>query len=691
MKKYEIDNIRNVVFVGHQSCGKTMLCEAILYNTGVTNRIGRIEDGNTVMDGSPDEIERQITINVGLASCEFEKYKLNLLDTPGYEDFVGEVVSCLEVAEGSVVVIGADSSVEVGTEKNWRFLDRKKLSRIVCVNRMDKEHADFEKCLAEAQSNLSSKIMPLNLPVGEGESFKGVVDLVNRKAYIYSSGGKFTEEAVPADMVDKVDEWRQKLMDFAAEADDSLLEKFFESGKLDDKELAQGLSAGCKNGTLVPLVVVSSVENIGVKQMLNTIVSMLPSPASRTDIDIRSDSGEISKIKIGPSKSPLSFVFKTLSEKHIGDIAYLRTFSGDLATGSEMYDSNSGNSERIGQLYVMQGKERIEADSIAAGDLGGAVKLKSAKINHTLCKKSESVILRGIEFPKPSLRTAIEAKAKGDMDKVGAGLHKLSDEDPSFTIETNPELRQTILSGQGELHFEVILGRLKRKYGVEVDMIPPGIPYRETISAVAEAQGKHKKQSGGRGQFGDVWLKLEPMEREGGFEFVDGIVGGVVPSKFIPAVEKGVVAAMDEGVVAGYPVQDVKVTLYFGSYHTVDSSDAAFKMAGSKGFKAAVKLAKPVILEPIYNVEVIVPEEYMGDVMGDMSMRRGKIQGTEQEGTRQRIKAQVPLSELYKYATSLRSMTQGRASHTRDFSHYDVVPHDIAQKLIAKAEAEKEE
>ncbi len=668
-----------------------MLCEAILYNTGVTNRIGRIEDGNTVMDGSPDEIERQITINVGLASCEFEKYKLNLLDTPGYEDFVGEVVSCLEVAEGSVVVIGADSSVEVGTEKNWRFLDRKKLSRIVCVNRMDKEHADFEKCLAEAQSNLSSKIMPLNLPVGEGESFKGVVDLVNRKAYIYSSGGKFTEEAVPADMVDKVDEWRQKLMDFAAEADDSLLEKFFESGKLDDKELAQGLSAGCKNGTLVPLVVVSSVENIGVKQMLNTIVSMLPSPASRTDIDIRSDSGEISKIKIGPSKSPLSFVFKTLSEKHIGDIAYLRTFSGDLATGSEMYDSNSGNSERIGQLYVMQGKERIEADSIAAGDLGGAVKLKSAKINHTLCKKSESVILRGIEFPKPSLRTAIEAKAKGDMDKVGAGLHKLSDEDPSFTIETNPELRQTILSGQGELHFEVILGRLKRKYGVEVDMIPPGIPYRETISAVAEAQGKHKKQSGGRGQFGDVWLKLEPMEREGGFEFVDGIVGGVVPSKFIPAVEKGVVAAMDEGVVAGYPVQDVKVTLYFGSYHTVDSSDAAFKMAGSKGFKAAVKLAKPVILEPIYNVEVIVPEEYMGDVMGDMSMRRGKIQGTEQEGTRQRIKAQVPLSELYKYATSLRSMTQGRASHTRDFSHYDVVPHDIAQKLIAKAEAEKEE
>ena len=691
MRKYEIDNIRNIVFVGHQSCGKTMLCEAVLHNAGVTNRIGRIEDGNTVMDASPDEIERQISINAGLASCEFKKCKLNLLDAPGYEDFIGEVMSCLEVAEAATVVVSADSGVEVGTEKIWRYLERKGFPRMVCINRMDKEHADFDKCLTEAQESLGSKIMPVVLPVGQGDSFKGVVDLVKKKAYIYSSGGKFTEEEVPSDMTGKVDEWRQKLMDFAAEADDSLLEKFLEGGKLDDDELAQGLSAGCKSGTLVPLVAVSSIENIGVKQFMEAMSSMFPSPAGREEIDARTDSGDIKKIKIGPSEPTLAFIFKTLSEKHIGEIAYLRTFSGDMAVGSELYDSNSESSERIGQLYVIQGKERVEVDSIPAGDIGGAVKLKSAKINHTLCRKSDMIVLKGIDFPKPSLRTAIEAKAVGDMDKVGAGLHKLSDDDPSFIMEIDSELRQTILSGQGELHFEVILGRLKRKYGVEVEMVPPGIPYRETISGVAEAQGKHKKQSGGRGQYGDVWLKLEPREREAGFEFVNAIVGGVIPTKYIPAVEKGVVAAMSEGVLAGFPVQDIKATLYFGSFHNVDSSDGAFKMAGSKGFKAAVKLAKPVILEPIYDVEVIVPEEYMGDVMGDMSMRRGKIHGTEQDGKMQIIKAQVPLSELYKYATSLRSMTQGRASHTREFSHYDVVPHEIAQKLIAKAEAEKEE
>ncbi len=691
MKKYKIDNIRNIVFVGHQSCGKTILSESVLFNAGLITRIGKIEDGNTMLDISPDEIERQISISTGLASFEHGDCKVNLLDTPGYEDFVGEVMSCFEVVEGSVVVISADSGVEVGTEKTWRYLDRKGLPRLVCINKMDKEHADFDNCLEQVQKSLSSKIMPLVLPIGQGGSFKGVVDLLKKKAFVYSGGGKFSEEEVPADMVDRVAEWRQKLMDFAAEADDSLLEKFLEGGELNDVELAQGLSAGCRAGTLVPLVACSATENIGVRQFMDLIVSLLPSPAWRTEVDIRTDSGDIKRIKIGPAEPTLSFVFKTLSEKHIGDIAYVRTFSGDMGVSNELYDANSESSERIGQLYVVQGKERIETDSIPAGDLGGAVKLKSAKINHTLCKKSEMVVLRGIEFPKPSLHTAIEARVQGDMDKIGAGLHRLAEEDPSFIMEINAELRQTILSGQGELHFEVILGRLKEKYGVEIDMVAPRIPYRETITGVAEAQGKHKKQSGGRGQYGDVWLKLEPQSREAGFEFVNAIVGGAIPTKYIPAVEKGIIVAMAEGVVAGYPVQDVKVTLYDGSFHNVDSSDGAFKMAGSKGFKAAVKQAKPVLLEPVYDVEVIVPDEYLGDVMGDMSMRRGKIQGTEQETGMQKIKAQVPLAELYKYATALRSMTQGRAAHTREFSHYDVLPHENAQKLIAQAEAEKEE
>ncbi len=689
MKKFSIDLIRNITLVGHQSSGKTILGEAILFDTGVTSRIGKIEDGNTVFDSAPDEIERQVSINAGFAWCEHNKTKINLLDTPGYEDFVGEVISSIAVTEGGVVVIAADSSVEVGTEKTWKLFEAKGIPKIVCVNKMDKEHADFDKCVSDAQSYLGAKVVPLTLPIGQGDSFKGVINVLKNKAFI-TVGGKVTEEDVPADMEGAVNDMRQKLMDFAAESDDSLLEKFFETGELSNDELVKGLSAGCLSGTFVPLVAVSATENIGVRQLLDLIVSMLPSPEWRTEIDTVKGE-EIEKTKIGAGEPTAAFVFKALSEKHLGDLSIIRTYSGEMKVGEDLYNSSLDSSERIGQLYFMQGKEREDTDSIPAGDMGAAVKLKSAKVGNTLCPKSKQIIIAPVEYPQPSLHTAIEARAKGEMDKVSAGLTRLSDEDQTFTVENNAELRQTILSGQGELHLEVILGRLKRKYGVDVDMIAPKIPYRETIAAKSEAQGKHKKQSGGRGQFGDVWLRLEPLHRGGGFEFVDSIVGGVIPGKFIPAVEKGVRDSMKNGVVAGYKFQDVKVTLYDGSFHTVDSSEAAFKTAGSKGFKAAVQQAKPVILEPVYDVEVLVPEAYMGDIMGDLSGRRGKIQGTEQEGSLQKIKAQVPLADLHRYSTSLRSMTQGKAVHTRTFSHYEVVPHDIAQRLIAEAEAEKEE
>lgn len=689
MKKYSIDRIRNIVLVGHQSSGKTMLAEAIAFDAGVITRFGQIEDGNTLLDSTPDEIERKISITAGLTFIEIDKTKVNMIDTPGYNDFVGEVLSCLPVVEGGVVVMSAENGVEIGTENTWKYLDRYDLPRIVCVNKMDKEHADFKKCLDGAQQHLGAKVMPLFLPIGRGESFKGLVDILRKRAYTYQgSDGKFTEEDVPADMAGEVDKLRQGLMDFAAETDDSLLEKFLEGGELTDEELTRGLAAGCLAGSLVPLIPVSSIGNIGIRQLMKLVVDMLPAPTWRKEL-MAEEEGK--KIEIKPDGPTLSYVFKSLSEKHIGDLSFIRSYAGDLAVGADLYNANTETSERIGQIYFIQGKNRVETDAIGPGDIGAAVKLKSAKMNQTLCARSGAVVIKAPEFPQPSLHTAIVAKGKNDVDKVGTGLNRLHEEDPTFEVKIDSELRQTILSGQGELHFEVILSKLKRKHSVEVEMVVPKIQYRETVTAAAEAQGKYKKQSGGRGQYGDVHIKLEPQVREAGFEFNNAIVGGVVPSKYIPAVEKGVVAAMKNGILAGYPVQDVKVTLYDGSYHNVDSSDNAFKVAGSLGFKNAARLAKPVILEPVMDVEVLVPDEYMGDIMGDLSMRRGKIQGTEQEGSLQKIKAQVPLAELYRYSTMLRSMTQGRAIHRREFSHYDEVPHEVAQKLIAASEAAKEE
>lgn len=693
MKKYPIENLRNVIFVGHQASGKTSLAEAILFNAGVTNRMGKVEDGNTMLDSSPDEVERKISITAGLAFCEIDKHKVNILDTPGYEDFVGEVLSCLPVVEGAVVVLSADAGVEVGTEKTWKHLDSYNLPRIICVNKMDKEHADFRKCLSDAQSRLSSKVIPLELPIGEGESFNGVVDLLKKKAYIYKGGeGKFSEEDVPPDMESDVEEWRQKLLDFAAESDDSLLEKFLEGGELTDEELIKGISAGVAAGNIYPMVFTSSTNNTGVVQLMKLIASMLPSPLWRSEIEVKSRSGEEkTTIKTGEGEPTAVFVYKAFSEKHVGDLSFLKVFSGKVGVGDDLYNANLDTTERIGQLYFIQGKNRIETDSIGAGDIGAAVKLKVSKINQTLCDRSRPVIFPDVIYPEPMLSMAIQPKAKGDEEKIGTGLSKLNDEDQTFRVNIDPELRQTVLSAQGELHIDVILAKLKREYQVDVEMTQPRIPYRETITATAEAQGKYKRQSGGRGQYGDVWLRLEPLPRGNGFEFVDAIVGGVVPSKYIPAVEKGVQSAMKEGVLAGYPVVDVKVTLYDGSFHPVDSSDNAFKIAGSLGFKNAAQKAKPVILEPIMNIEVAVPDEFMGDVMGDLSARRGKIQGMEQDGRLHKIRAQVPLAELHRYSTSLRSMTQGRATHTQSFSHYEEVPHEIAQKLIAEAEAAKEE
>ncbi|MFO7914407.1 MAG: elongation factor G [Candidatus Krumholzibacteriales bacterium] len=690
MKQYNIEDLRNVVFVGHQSSGKTSLCEAILFNTGIINRMGSVENGNTVMDSDPEEKERNISVSMSIAAIEKDGKKINLIDTPGYADFIGQMLSGISVAESGVIVIPADGGIEAGSEVANSYLRDKGAPRFVCVNKMDKEHADFDKCVQEAQNVLGKEVMPLILPAGSGAQFRGVVNILENKAYIYSEGGKFSEEEVPSELEDKVNSIREELRDFAAESDDSLLEKYLETGELSGEELVRGLSAGCRQGTLVPLVVTSAAENVGVQQLVDMMINMFPSPAYFEEVKVLKG-GEETAVSIDPDSTPLAFVFKSYSEKNVGKLSYLKVLSGRITSGMDMFNSTAETSVRIGQLYYAMGSEKIETDEISTGDIGVAVKLKEARVNDTLCDKDNPVQIPEIEYPEPSIRTGIVPRDESNMDKVGIGLNKLAEEDPSFTVEISQQLNQTILSGQGELHFNVILSRLKDRQGVEVDMVEPGVEYLETITSTSQAQGKHKKQSGGRGQYGDVWIKLEPQPRGEGFEFVNEIVGGVVPSKFVPAVEKGIVEAMQKGVIAGYRMVDVRATLYDGTHHSVDSSEAAFKAAGSKGFKAAVKDAKPVLLEPIMEVTVRVPENYMGDVMGDLSMRRGKIQGTEQDNTMQIIKAQVPLAELYRYSTSLRSMTQGRASHTRVFSHYEIVPHEQAQKLIARANIDEEE
>jgi elongation factor G len=676
-----------VAVVGHQECGKTILSEALLFSAGAISRLGKIDDGNTTMDAAPEEIERKISIQSAVAFCEHNGVKINLVDTPGYEDFVGEVLCALDVVEGAIVPIRSDAGVEVGTEKVWEFIRDRDLASMLVVNKMDKEHADFDRCVDQAKEAFGGKVRVFQLPIGQGDDFKGIVDLVTNKAYEFGRDGKGAakETEIPAELKDQAESLRKELMETAAEADEAHMEKYLETESLDEEEFISGLAAGVAAGDVYPVYCASSLFNIGSKFILEAIINFMPSPAQRPKVI------EDKEIEVNISGAPAAYVFKNTSDSHVGDMLFIRVYSGSLAAGGDLYNTTRDTGERLGQLYAVQGKHREEVGKLSAGDMGAVVKLKSTKVLDTLASKGSGVKFNPTDVPGPSIFAAISSAAKGDEDKVGTGLNRLQDEDPTFHVKLDGETRQTLISGQGELHLEVVVGRLKSRFGVDVNLNKPKIPYRETIKKSAEAQGKYKKQTGGRGQYGDVHIKLEPLPRGGDFEFVDAIVGGVVPGKFIPAVEKGIVGAMKEGVVAGYMVVDVKATLYDGSFHTVDSSEQAFKMAGSMAFKKAVEAASPMLLEPIINVQVKVPEEYMGDVMGDLSGRRGKIQGMDPQGKFNVINAQVPLAELYRYSTHLRSMTQGRGTHKREFSHYEEVPHDVAQKVIEEAKKEKEE
>lgn len=692
MKDYDVAKLRNMAFVGHGGAGKTTLCEALLFNAKATKRMGRVDDGTSVLDYTPEEIQRKITISLSVGHLEWKDHLFNLVDTPGYADFVGDVKAGLSVADSVLILLRAAAGVEVGTMKTWDFIEETSLPAFACVTMMDKEHSNFSACVSGASESFSRRVVPVILPIGTGDSFTGIVDVLSMKAYLYDDQGQFTEQKeIPADIRKHAEEAREKLVDGVAEGDDSLLEKYLEKGTLDPNEIVEGLRKSIAKRTILPIAAVSASKGIGVPQLLDLLVTVLPSPADRGPIK-GTVPGTDKPIERKPLVSePLcAMVFKTISEPHVGELSLIRVFSGALEAGSDAFNSTKNKSEKIGQLFRLQGKERTDVVSVKPGEFGAAVKLRDTSTGDTLCSSASPIQLAPMKFPEPALSEALKPRAKGDEEKIANGLSRLKEEDPTFTVFVDPELKQTLLNGMGELHLEVIVGKLRDRFGVEVDIVKPKIPYRETIKGKAEVQGRHKKQSGGRGQFGDVWIRIEPRKRGEGFEFVNKIVGGAIPTKYIPAVQKGVEEACKEGVLAGYQIVDFRVYLFDGSYHTVDSSDLAFKIAGSIAFKKAMTEARPILLEPIMEVEVTVPDDCMGDVMGDLSSKRGRILGMDSHGKMQRVRALVPQAELYKYSTNLRSLTQGRASHTAKFASYEELPQEMTEKVIAEAKQEKE-
>jgi len=693
LKEFETKDFRNVVVVAHSGVGKTSLVDAMLHSAGISKRLGKVDDGTSLLDYAPDEIDRKVTINLALAHLDWGGCRINIIDTPGYSDFYGDTRAGIRVADAALVLVRGDGGVEVGTELNWQQIEKNSQPVLMVISRMDKEQADFKAALKTIQDRMCPQAVPVFLPWGRAENFVGVIDVLAGKAYRYGDkeDGSFTEEPVPDELASEVETYRSQIYDRVAESNDHLLEKYLETGELSMDEVVTGLRGAVIQKTLVPIYCASGPSNRGVRQVLDGIASLLPSPLDRAPVVARKPGSE-EEIEIQPSPGgPLAcFVFKTISEPHVGELSLFRVYSGTLNAGAEIYNHTCGGAEKTGQIHAVVGKERKEVARVVAGDFGAAVKLKDTSTGDTLGDQRTPLLLPRIDLPKPVIETAIQAKAKGEEEKIASGLARLREEDPTFSVTVNPDIQQTIISGMGELHLEVVTSRLKKRFGVEVELIRPRIPYRETIKGSSRVQGRYKKQTGGRGQYGDVWLRLEPVNRGDGFEFVDAIVGGVVPNKFIPAVQKGVNEAMQSGVLAGYPVVDLKVILDDGSYHTVDSSENSFKVAGSMAFRKGFLEARPFLLEPIYKVTVWVPEDFMGDVMGDLSSRRGKIQGMGSEGAFQVVRATVPLAELYRYSTHLRSMTQGRGVHEQEFSHYEEIPKDLAQKVIEEAKAEKE-
>src|SRR4051812_20521531 len=689
MKVYDAVSIRNVALVGHTGSGKTQLASAILSDAGMVNRFGKVDEGTAPTDFDDEEIARKHTLSASLAYAEWNKTKINLIDTPGIGNFFSDVRAALPVVDAALVVVDAVGGVMVQTEKVWAELEERGLPRLIVLNRVDRERASLDRTLLALREACGRTVIPVQLPGGGERGFKGVVDLVARKAFVFQpdESGKFSETAVPADMTAAVDAAREALIEMVAEADERLMEKFFDAGTLTDDELASGLRGATAAGKLFPLVCTSAALNIGVQPLLDTIVSLLPSPADRPVKGVDKSGNPVERK--ADEKAPVAaFVWKTIADPFAGRITMFRVVSGSLKSDSTVYNKTRDVQERFGSLQLLQGKTPATVPEIKAGDLAAVAKLKDTLTNDTLGDKSDPLTFPPVKFPEPVLAYAIEPKTRGDEDKISTSMHRLEEEDPSIHYSRDPQTKELLLSGQGQLHIEVTVAKLKRRFGVDVNLKPPRIPYRETIKGATEAHGRHKKQTGGHGQFGDCKIRVEPLARGADFQFVDDIFGGSIPRQFIPAVEKGIQDARMRGYLAGYPMVDFRVTVYDGSYHDVDSNELSFKLAGSLALKDAMTRARPTILEPIMNVEVYAPSDFAGDLMGDLNGRRGRIAGMDTRGATTVIKAQVPMSEMLTYEQHLTSATGGRGSYHMEYSHYDEVPSHHQTKIIAAAKAE---
>ena len=690
MKVYESREIRNVGLIGHGHSGKTSLAASFLYTAGATNRVTRVDEGNTITDFDDEEIQRKVTISTGIAVAEWQKYKINLLDTPGFNIFINDTQAALVAADAAIVLVDGVAGVEVQTEKVWGFAEEFQLPRAVVINKLDRERASFERAVESVQSNFGRTAVPVHLPIGAERDFRGVVDLIAMKAFTYTADGdgKGKEESIPADMAEAAQKAHEALIEMIAEGNDALLEEFFEKGSLSPEHMNEGLRQAVLERRVFPVMCAGALHNIGTDLVLNFIADYLPAPVARGEVKGKNGGQEVSR-KISDSEPVSAFVFKTIADPFSGRVSYFKIYSGVLKNDVNLSNARTSGTERLAHIGSLMGKTIQPVTELHAGDIGAVAKLKETLTGDTLYDKAAPIEYPPVKLPEPSIAYAMEAKSRQDEDRLGSAVQRILEEDQSLRFYRDPQTKEFLLAGSGQQHVEVIVSRLRKRYNVDVNLKAPKIPYRETIRGKADVQGRHKKQTGGHGQFGDCWIKMEPLPRGSNFEFVNDIFGGSIPKNYIPAVEKGIVETAAKGYLAGYPVVDFRCTVYDGSYHDVDSSELSFKLAARKAFKAAMEQAKPALLEPIMNVEIQAPVEYAGDLMGDLNSRRGRIAGMDTRGGTQIVRAQVPMAEMLNYQNELISMTQGRASFTMEFSHYDFVPQLQADKVIAAAKAAK--